>query len=165
MRLNAALFAAGLAISAAATAQAPRPTAPTAPAVQPAYDYGIANPVAGRWTYGPTTTGSVASFAGSDGRRQLALTCVRSTRRISIARAAAGAAPFLMVWTSAQSRNVPAGFNPATGLLSADFSAGDKLLDSLAFSRGRIAIGPSNAPALVAPAWPDIIRVIEDCRS
>ena len=161
MRLNAALFAVGLAISPAATAQAPRPIAP---AVQPAYDYGIANPVPGRWTYGPTTTGSAASFAGSDGRRQLALTCVRSTRRISIARTAAGAAPFLMVWTSAQARNVPAGFNPATGLLSADLGAYDKLFDSLAFSRGRIAVGPSNAPALVAPAWPEIIRVIEDCR-
>ncbi|MGH6659562.1 MAG: hypothetical protein ACREBM_07940, partial [Sphingomicrobium sp.] len=66
--------------------------------------------------------------------------------------------------SSAERRNVPAGFNPATGLLTAELAAFDKLLDSLAFSRGRIAVGPSNAPALVAPAWPDIVRVIEDCR-
>ena len=162
MGLNAVLFAAGLAMPFATAAQTP-PQA-SAPAAQPAYDYAIANPVSGRWTYAPNTTGSAATFAGSDGRRQLVMTCVRPTRRISIARPAAGAAPFLMVWSSAERRNVPAGFNPATGLLTAELAAFDKLLDSLAFSRGRIAVGPSNAPALVAPAWPDIVRVIEDCR-
>lgn len=133
--------------------------------VQPAYDYRIAIPVAGSWTYAATTTGSSARFGSAGARPQLILTCVRSVRRISIARPAASAAPYLMVWTSAERRNVPASFNPATGLLSVDLGAYDKLFDNLAFSRGRIAVGPSTSPALVAPTEPEIIRVIEDCRS
>ncbi|MBA3668584.1 MAG: hypothetical protein H0W71_00705 [Sphingomonas sp.] len=159
MRLWCASTAA-LVLPCSAFAQSPAPTT-----VQPAYDYSIANPVAGRWHYAPTTTGSAASFGDGAARPLLTLTCVRSIRRISIARPALGAAPYLMVWTSAERRNVPASFNPATGLISADLGAYDRLFDSLAFSRGRLAIGPSNAGALVAPVWPDIIRVIEDCRS
>jgi len=156
MRFIVALFAAFVAIP--VSAQSPQAT-------QPAVDYSIATPAAGRWTYARTATGSAASFADASTRAQLTFTCVRSARHISIARPAAGAAPFLMVWSSAERRNVPASFNPATGLLSADLSAFDKLFDALAFSRGRIAVGPSNAPAFVAPAEPEFIRVIEDCRS
>ena len=77
---------------------------------------------------------------------------------------ASGAAPFLNVWTTAQSRNLPASFNPSTGLLSADLSAWDPLLDAIAFSRGRVGIGVSGQPALVLPSWAEVARVIEDCR-
>lgn len=161
MRSCCAVIAA-LVLPCPAFAQAP---APAPASVQPAYDYSIANPVAGSWRYAATSNGSAASFGDGVARPLLTLTCVRSARRISIARPALGAAPYLMVWTSAERRNVPASFNPATGLISADLGAYDRLFDSLAFSRGRLAIGPSNAGALVAPVWPDIIRVIEDCRS
>jgi len=153
-----AAFLAGLALSGTAAAQAPVP-------IQPDYDYGIANPLPGRWTYAPTASGSAASFADVSARPLLTLSCVRATRRISIARPAAGASPYLIVWTSGERRNVPASFNPATGLITTDLPAYDRLFDSIAFSRGRIAVGPSNAGALVAPLWPEIIRVVEDCRA
>ena len=156
MRVIVALLAAVLPIPVAAQVAQP---------VQPAIDYSVVSPANGRWTYARTATGSLASFVDGTARSQLTLTCVRSVRRISIARPATGAAPYLMVWSSAERRNVPAGFNPATGLLSADLGAYDKLFDALAFSRGRIAVGASNAAALVAPAEPEYIRVIEDCRS
>ena len=156
MRFIVASFAAFAALPAAA--QVPQ-------AAQPAVDYSIATPAVGRWTYARTATGSAASFLDASSRAQLILTCVRSVRHISIARPATGAAPFLMLWTSSERRNVPASFNPATGLISANLTAFDKLFDALAFSRGRIAVGPSNAPAFVAPAEPEYIRVIEDCRS
>ena len=156
MRFIVASLAAFVALPAAA--QAPQ-------AAQPAVDYTIATPAAGRWTYARTATGSAASFLDAASRAQLTFTCVRSVRHISIARPATGAAPYLMVWSTAERRSLPTSFNPATGLISADLSAFDKLFDALAFSRGRIAVGPSNAPALVAPAEPEYIRVIEDCRS
>jgi len=156
MRLIVAFFAALVALP--VSAQVPQ-------AAQPAVDYTIATPAAGRWTYARTATGSAASFLDAASRAQLTFTCVRSVRHISIARPATGAAPYLMVWSTAERRSLPASFNPATGLISADLSAFDKLFDALAFSRGRIAVGPSNAPALVAPAEPEYIRVIEDCRS
>jgi hypothetical protein len=42
--------------------------------------------------------------------------------------------------------------------------AGDPLLDAMAFSRGRIAIEVSGMAPLYLPAWPELARVIEDCR-
>jgi len=65
---------------------------------------------------------------------------------------------------SSESRNILASFNPATQLLSAPLQANDKLLDGLAQSRGRIAVGISGQPMLVAPAWAEIGRVVEECR-
>jgi hypothetical protein len=127
-------------------------------------DYSVATAVGGRWTYTQSAGGSSASFATTPGLPLLTLTCNRPLRRVAIARPATGIAPYLMVWSSSMNRNVPAGYNPATKLLTAELSAYDKLLDALAFSRGRVVVAPSNGTALVVPAWPDIIRVIEDCR-
>lgn len=122
-------------------------------------------PVGGTWSYAPTATGSAARFIGSTGLTQLTLTCVRASRQISIARPAAAAAPFLTVWTSFESRNIPASFNPATNLLAGNLHAYEGLFDALSFSRGRIAVAVSGQPALVLPPWPEMVRVIEDCRA
>lgn len=142
------------------------PASAQAPAQpRPAPDYGIAVPVPGSWRYTPIAGGSSAIFAANQAAPLLTLTCNRALRRVSISRPATGVAPFLYVWTSSTSRNVPAGFNPATRLITAELSAYDKLLDAMAFSRGRIVVGLSTGGALVAPMWPDIARVVEDCRS
>ena len=62
---------------------------------------------------------------------------------------------------------LPSSFNPATGRLTVGSRRNyDPLLDALANSRGRIGVGISaEQPALVMPAWPEIARVIEDCRA
>jgi hypothetical protein len=41
----------------------------------------------------------------------------------------------------------------------------DPLLEQMAFSRGRILVGFEGGVSLVVPAWPEIARVIEDCRA
>jgi sulfur carrier protein ThiS len=41
---------------------------------------------------------------------------------------------------------------------------GDKLLDAMAFSRGRFAVEVNGLPTLYLPAWTEVGRVIEDCR-
>jgi hypothetical protein len=46
----------------------------------------------------------------------------------------------------------------------ATVSADDPLLDALAFSRGRFAVETAGAPTLIVPAWPELARVVEDCR-
>ena len=155
---------AGLVLAACASplaAQAPVQPQPTRPAV----DYAIAVPVPGSWRYAPLAGGSSAVFAASPAAALVTLTCNRAYRRVSISRPAIGAAPFLYVWTSSTSRNIPASFNPATRLLTAELSAYDRLLDALAFSRGRVVIGPSSGGVVVAPVWPEMARVIEDCRA
>jgi len=50
-------------------------------------------------------------------------------------------------------------------MISIQLAAYDPLLDALAFSRARFAVVAAGSPPLVLPAWPEIARVIEDCRA
>jgi hypothetical protein len=152
-------LAAAFALTAASSLEA-QTAAPTATP-----DFSYATPLAGAWSYGPVAGGSEATFRDAYARPQLVVHCTRATRRVSIAKPASAAAPFLVVWTSSQVRNAPASFNPATAQLSAELTAFDPLLDAIAFSRGRVAISVAGAPALVVPPWAEIARVVEDCRS
>ena len=95
---------------------------------------------------------------------QLALKCARATRQVWISKPSAGPVPFIVVWTSEMTRNVSATFNPSTGQVTALLNAYDPLLDALAFSRARIAVGVPGAPPLVLPASGEVTRIIEDCR-
>jgi hypothetical protein len=149
------IAALALAASTSLSAQAMTPSA---------RDYTTAVPVGGNWTYAATPDGSEAVFLGATSQPQVVLHCTRATRRVSIAKPATGAAPFMTIWTSSESRSAPASFNPATNRLTADFAAFDRLLDAITFSRGRIAFAVGNSPALVVPPWSEISRVIEDCR-
>ncbi len=118
----------------------------------------------GNWTYAATAGGAEAQFRNSAGQPQVYLSCTRASRQVSIARPAMGAAPILQVWTSSAARNLLASFNPATQRLSTTLPANDSLLDAMAMSRGRIAVGVAGQPAIVAPAWGEISRVVEECR-
>jgi hypothetical protein len=136
-------------------------TAQTAPAIP---DLSTATPTGGNWSWAQTADGSEAIFTDAYSRVQLTVHCTRVTRRVSIAKAASAAAPFLGVWTSSLSRNLPASFNPATGKLTAELAAFDPLLDAIAASRGRIGVSVSGAAPLVVPPWAEIGRAVEDCR-
>ena len=152
------VFAAALALTATTSLHAQAPTA------APVATYAHATPVSGSWSFASVTDGSEAVFTNASAQPQLTIRCTRSARRVSISKPATGAAPFLFVWTSSNTRNVPASFKPATSQLVADVTAMDSILDSIAFSRGRFAVSASGSPALVLPAWPELTRVIEDCR-
>lgn len=160
---TAAAFAAMSASSLSAqTAQTAAPPAVPPAAAAPDFTYAI--PLAGSWTFAPAADGSAATFLNASAMPQLTIRCVRATRRVGISKPASGAAPFLNVWTGTMTRSVPASFDPATARITIQLPAYDPLLDALAFSRGRIAVTVAGSPALVVPAWPDIARVIEDCR-
>ena len=128
-------------------------------------DLNAVMPIAGDWTYAATSDGSEAQFTTATGYSQLWVRCTRATRRVSIARLATAAAPYVDVWTSSATRNVASAFNPANGRLTIEFENYDPLLDAIATSRGRVGFAIGSDAALVVPAWPDVARVIEDCRS
>ena len=135
-------------------------------------DFSAATPIAGSWTYAATADGSEAIFANPSALPQLSIRCVRAAQRITIAKPATAAAPFMYVWTSSAFRSVPASFNPLTNRISIDVTSNDPLLDALAFSRGRIGVivaqsagAAAQSVQLIVPAWPEIARVVEDCRS
>ena len=131
----------------------------------PAQDLATATPMAGSWSYAPAADGSEAIFANSAGIPQLWLHCARATRRVIISRPAAAAAPVINVWTSSLSRSVPSSFIPATGRLAIDLPNYDPLLDAMASSRGRVGFTIASQAPLIVPSWPEIARVIEDCRT
>jgi hypothetical protein len=150
----------------AALALAPALAAsPQTQAPAPAVDYSVATPIGGDWSYAATADGSETTFVGASLQPQITIRCTRATRRVALAKPASAAAPFLSIWTSTQSRNAPASFNPATARLTAELGAFDPMLDAIAFSRGRVAFSIGSAPALVVPSWSEISRVIEDCRT
>ncbi|HWJ59983.1 MAG TPA: hypothetical protein VNR68_10165 [Sphingomicrobium sp.] len=128
-------------------------------------DYARMTPIAGNWTSAPIAAGSVATFRDSSARPQLMITCARSIRRVTLSRPGTRVSPFLFVWTSSGSRNLPASFDPATNLVSAAVTVTDPILDAVASSRGRFAVGMSGSLALIVPAWPEAARAIEDCRT
>jgi hypothetical protein len=134
------------------------------PPVTPTIDYSTATPLEGNWTYVAVPGGSEATFANSAAQPQLTITCSRPTRQVTVSKPATGAAPFISVWTTAQTRNLPSGYNPTTGKLSATLAAFDPILDAIAFSRGRVEFSVSGQAPLVVPSWAEAARVIEDCR-
>jgi hypothetical protein len=139
--------------------------APTTQAAAPTPDLSTTAPIDGNWAFATQPGGSAATFTNSTGMPQVTVTCVRASRQVTISRPATGVAPFLLVWSSDKSRNLPASYTPANGRLSATLGAYDALLDGMAFSRGRLGFSALNMPMLVVPAWPEVARVVEDCRA
>ncbi len=136
--------------------------APAGTPVQSNLEY--ATPVAGSWAYSATGDGSEASFSSGRGQPQLTIQCTRSTRRITFSKAAPIAAPSIWVWTSSQSKSLPANYDASALRVSTDLAAFDPFLDAIASSRGRIGFSSSGLAALVVPPWSEVARVIEDCR-
>jgi len=128
-------------------------------------DLGTATPIAGSWNYSANAMGSEASFLNPSALPQLTIRCTKATRQVTIAKPATAAAATMTVWTSSAVRPVAASFNPLTQRISVSIVSNDPLLDSLAFSRGRIGVTVAGGPSLVVPAWPEVARVVEDCRS
>jgi hypothetical protein len=84
---------------------------------------------------------------------------------VTVSKPASAGATALAFWTSSTTRNVAAAFDPATGRISAELAMMDPLLDAMAMSRGRFAVTVAGTPSLVLPSWPEVARVVEDCRA
>ena len=121
--------------------------------------------MAGNWGYAASATGSEAVFTDAQATRRVVVRCSRAARQMSIAVTNPVAAPSLQLTTTEYARTLPTAFNPQGYQLAASLSARDGILDALAFSRGRFAISVSGGATLILPAWPEIARSIEDCRS
>ena len=106
---------------------------------------------------------SIARFGTGQAAPQIALRCDRATSTITLERAGAADGPVNMtIATSTITRPVLA--EPRAYGLTAAFSPRDSLLDAIAFSRGRFAVEAQGIAPLYLPSWPELSRVIEDCR-
>jgi hypothetical protein len=134
------------------------PPAP-APSVK---DWRDAPATPGEWSWSLESGRSTARFSGG-----LAFVCNNGT--VSLYRqgvSPAGSDVPMTISTQTVSRPVPG--RPSTldgaAAVAATFRASDALLDAIAFSRGRFAVDTAGMPTLYVPSWPEISRVIEDCR-
>ena len=115
------------------------------------FEAGKALPLAsGQWNYAPTATGSESRFGGV-----VSIRCDRVARVVVVQRI--GAAPAaLTIATSAIIQTLP---------VSGRIAANDRLLDAIAFSRGRFLVAGGAGGVLAIPSWPEAARSIEDCRN
>lgn len=105
---------------------------------------------------------SVARF----GNDALILSCNREAAAVTLIRSGAGEGQVPMtIQTSTSSRTDSATTEPGPPpMIALTLQARDSLLDAMAFSRGRFAVETAGLPTLYVPSWPEISRVIEDCR-
>jgi hypothetical protein len=139
---------------------APAPVRSTAPAPAASAAWADAALTPGRWTYQRAQGQGTRALFGLPSGPLLVVAC-EPGRQISITRSGGGAAA-MTIRTSSTARTLAAAPTPAG--LRAQVPAIDPLLDAIAFSRGRFAVETQGAFALVIPNWPELARVVEDCR-
>ncbi len=152
------------------------PPPPPAPKTQPAP---VPSPAAsnwedlpaspGDWSYRLGDRGSVAAFGVDGADAELLVRCFFPERRLTIGRKAVpptGAPAQLTLRATSAMQSYP--LDPTLvepGYAIARLSPTDRQLDALAFSRGRFLVSIRGTSDLIVPAWPELTRVIEDCRS
>lgn len=146
-----------------APAPRPQPAKPLPPA--PA-DWRDAPQTPGTWLWSVRGGRSTATFTVLGAQPVASLSCDRAAGQAILARTgtASGAVP-VQITTSTGS--IPLMSDPArseAGWIAVALPARSPVLDAMAFSRGRFALESAGLPALYLPSWPELSRVIEDCR-
>jgi hypothetical protein len=146
------------------------PPSPVAlPAAPPQQDWRDVPLTPGDWSWrGSAGQSSIAQYGVAGQAALFALRCDLASHNIVFSRGGAAPTPSAaMSFTTSYGSFAFTGVNgngqpPA---IVAQASARDPHMDQIAFSRGRFLINVAGQPQLVLPAWPEVARVIEDCRS
>jgi hypothetical protein len=160
-------------------APAPAPAPAPSPSAAPASPLTvvIAPPLSDNWVNMPRTEGdwayrqeagrSGALFSSPAGEPLMAVGCNATTRQMTLIRFGRDLPqrPLRMevrTETASQSADVTRASNGSSAGWT--LQATDPLLDAIAFSKGHFAVGLTGAYPLYPPSYPEITRVIEDCR-
>ncbi len=151
----------------------PTPAPPPPPPVvqEPVYDsYLDAPQTPGTWTYNNDRTGQMAVY-GTDGRPpEFIVRCTgQGTALLRATTEFPTASRAMNIITETVSRNLTADPLPtadplAARMVAVSLDSRDPLLDAMAITKGRFAVGVEGERTLYLPAWVEISRVIEDCR-
>ncbi len=146
----------------ATTAAAPRPAQPAPAAVENFAHWQDAPQTPGDWHYRAAGREQFADFRSPAGGQiaQLACTAARDVSLTVYARAPG--ATSITIRTEHTDRALRAVAGETS--VSAVAAASDPLLDAVAFTKGRFAVIVPGGPQLFLPSWPEVIRVIEECR-
>ncbi len=88
--------------------------------------------------------------------------CDAAARSVVLARHGAASATRMTIRTESQTRTLAVAAH--SGAAETRLAASDRLLDAMAFSKGRFAVEMQGAQTLYVPSWAEVTRVIEDCR-
>ena len=139
----------------AATAPAPEPVSSPTPTPKPTGEWTEWTATPGQWIYRRDDRGTLALFGEPNRDALLTLRCELPARRMFLTRAGSASAPTPL--TIRTTGGVP----PYVGIA---LSPTDMILDRMIYSRGRFLVEGGGAP-LIVPSWPEIARVVEDCRA
>lgn len=144
---------------------------PPPPPVQPAKSWEDWPVATGDWSYRSEGGNSIASFGQAGQAPLLSFRCQRATRQIAVERGTlqpSAQGGQMTVHTSFGVSQWPldafAVTPPGTARAGATRAAVDPVFDRISFSRGRFAIEVPGTTPVALPNWPEISRVIEDCR-
>jgi hypothetical protein len=174
LRFNAVLLLSG-ALAACVPASVPPAPPPAPPAAEPAapappvptaprYDnWADAPQTPGTWRYEARSGFTEAAFIGPDSGARMRLRCLADNRMIQLSLPESGVTnPQVTIRTQTATRTLQA--QPAGRETLVALAARDGLLDAMAFARGRFAVEGMGLASLYLPSWPEVARVIEDCR-
>lgn len=152
--------------------QAPAATPTRAPQPQP-----LPQPTApANWRDAPQTPGTwrwemaggrSRALFGVPGAQSVAmLICDKAGGHVLIARAGDGAAavPLAVTTTTGTRPLISTPSISPSGWIVAQVRVADPVLDAVAFSTGRFVLEAAGTTPLYLPSWPEITRVVEDCR-
>jgi hypothetical protein len=128
-------------------------------AAPPPANWADAPQTPGDWRYRSTGGATRASFGAAAGAPLFEMVCEGG--QVSLLRqGTAGGAMRILTETTERTLATTA----REGASAAQLGARDPLLDAMAFSKGRFAVEVTGLPMLYLPAWPEVTRVVEDCR-
>lgn len=143
-------------------ARQPMQTPGPMPTATPRLDWQDMSLAPGEWRWSNAGGTPTASF-GQPGQPVAQLACTARTVTLTRYGSTASPRPAAVIRTTTTSRTVPARAQPGTISLTLD--ARDPLLDAIVFSRGRFALDVEGMAPLALPSWPEVARVIDDCRA
>jgi hypothetical protein len=123
----------------------------------------------GDWVYRRDAKGSVALFGKPGADADFGMRCAAATKRLYLSRAGAfvsgDTGRMTLRASSALKSYAVANADGTPPFVAAELDPKDSQLDAIAFSRGRFIVSVKGATDLVLPAWPEVGRVVEDCRT
>jgi hypothetical protein len=121
----------------------------------------------GDWSYRDGGAFTYAAYGPDAAHPLFGMRCDKARHVVSIGRTNGSIAPVPMkVLTETVTRLFTATPTQAGDdhIVRAELPAADSFLDAMALSKGRFAVEVAGAPTLYVPSWPEVTRVIEDCR-
>lgn len=151
---------------------APRPVAvqtpapPPAPLPRPPANWIDQPATPGDWSWGIVAGRSTASYGQPGMAPLVTLACDKGDGEVWISRVGTGTGhvPAALSTTTGTRPLVSDPELSTPGRVTIAIRAKDPILDAIAFSRGRFAFDLAGNAPLYLPSWPEVSRVIEDCR-